>query len=148
MDSTGEKDTVEILNIAKDDAIAWPRRVLRTYPEPIERNMESVVQPFVGKSHQVNNTILDIFNDKLGLPHGVLRGQHSEVEHSGSEARIIKNPPMPHNVEKRALGAHTDFGSLSFLHNRLGGLQVLVPASDSWQYIKVLAKIWSFSNGY
>ena len=37
-----------------------------------------------------------------------------------------------------ALRAHTDFGSLSFLHNRLGGLQVLPPGSDRWQYVRPL----------
>ncbi len=36
-----------------------------------------------------------------------------------------------------AIGAHTDFGSLSLLHNRLGGLQVLPPGYTEWQYVKV-----------
>ncbi|KXN87807.1 1-aminocyclopropane-1-carboxylate oxidase [Leucoagaricus sp. SymC.cos] len=136
VDASGEKDTVEFMNIAKDDVLAWPSHVHRRYPEPVERNMSTVVQPFVQKSLQVNQVILEIFNEKLGLPQGCLLEQHIPEEHSGCEARIIKNPPMPHNVHKRALGAHTDFGSLSFLHNRLGGLQVLVPGSDTWQYIK------------
>lgn len=25
----------------------------------------------------------------------------------------------------------------SFLHNRLGGLQVMVPGTETWQYVKV-----------
>ncbi|EJD06828.1 Clavaminate synthase-like protein [Fomitiporia mediterranea MF3/22] len=33
-------------------------------------------------------------------------------------------------------GAHTDYGSLSFLHNRLGGLQVLPPGSPDWHYVR------------
>lgn len=136
VDASGEKDTVEFLNVAKDDALAWPSHVHRTYPEPVERGMSTIVRPFVQKSLEVNQTILNIFNDKLGLPEGTLMKQHSLDEHSGCEARIIKNPPMPHNTQKRAIGAHTDFGSLSFLHNRLGGLQVLVPGSDSWQYVR------------
>ncbi len=40
-----------------------------------------------------------------------------------------------------AIGAHTDFGSLSFLHNRLGGLQVLPPGYTEWQYVKVSRQI-------
>ena len=83
-------------------------------------------------------------------------GRHSETEHSGSEARVIHSLPLtPEEREARkAIGAHTDFGSLvsdicvvahaaltslrqSFLHNRLGGLQVLPPGSERWQYIKV-----------
>ncbi|KAJ3561264.1 hypothetical protein NP233_g10302 [Leucocoprinus birnbaumii] len=136
VDATGEKDTVEFINIAKNDALAWPTVVHRKYPGPIDREMATVVRPFVEKSLEVNQTILSIFNDKLGLPEGTLLDQHPIDEHSGCEARLIKNPPMPHNVTKRAIGAHTDFGSLSFLHNRLGGLQVLAPGSDDWQYIR------------
>ena len=41
---------------------------------------------------------------------------------------------------KVAHGAHTDFGSLSFLHNRLGGLQVLPRGSsnieEDWVYVR------------
>lgn len=112
MDASGEKDTVEFLNIAKDDALAHSPENRRGYPSPIEQSMTTVVRPFVEKSLEVNQTILEIFNDKLGLPEGFLMKQHPLDEPSGSEARIIKNPPMSHDVEKRALGAHTDFGSL------------------------------------
>lgn len=133
VDATGELDTVEFINIAKDDVFMNPSH---KYPAPIEREMVTIVKPFVQKSLEVNQTILDIFNDRLGLPEGTLLEQHPLHEHSGSEARIIKNPPMPHDAHKQAIGAHTDFGSLSFLHNRLGGLQVLPPGSEDWQYVK------------
>jgi len=136
VDATGEKDTVEFLNIAKDDVLAQSQNNRRSYPPPIERSMATIVRPFVQKSLEVNRTILEVFNDKLALPEGLLLQQHPLDEPSGSEARIIKNPPMPKNVEKRAIGAHTDFGSLSFLQNRLGGLQVLVPDAETWQYVK------------
>jgi len=109
VDATGELDTVEFLNIAKDDVLMDPSR---KYPGPIDREMTTTVRPFVQKSLEVNQTILGIFNDKLGLPKGTLTDLHPPREHSGSEARLIKNPPMPHNIHKRAIGAHTDFGSL------------------------------------
>ncbi|KAJ3561262.1 hypothetical protein NP233_g10301 [Leucocoprinus birnbaumii] len=112
VDASGEKDTVEFMNIAKDDVLAWPSAVHRRYPTPVERGMPYIVQPFVKKSLEVNRIILGIFNDKLGLPKGCLLQQHLPEKRSGCEARIIKNPAMPHNVHKRALGAHTDFGSL------------------------------------
>ncbi|KAF7783865.1 hypothetical protein Agabi119p4_30 [Agaricus bisporus var. burnettii] len=138
VDASGEKDTVEFWNISKNDALAWPSHVHRTYPELLDRNMPTIIRPFVQKSLNVNETILGIFNDRLGLPKGTLESLHPVKEPSGCEARIIKNPPMPHNDQKRGIGAHTDFGSLSFLHNRLGGLQVLAPTSDTWQYVKPL----------
>lgn len=39
---------------------------------------------------------------------------------------------------KTALGQHTDFGSVTVLFNRLGGLQVQLPGTDDWQYVKPL----------
>jgi len=37
-----------------------------------------------------------------------------------------------------SLGEHTDFGSVTVLFNRLGGLQILPPGSEEWQYVKPL----------
>lgn len=114
VDASGEKDTVEFWNISKNDALAWPSHVHRTYPELLDRNMPTIIRPFVQKSLNVNETVLDIFNDRLGLPKGTLESLHPVEEPSGCEARIIKNPPMPHNDQKRGIGAHTDFGSLVY----------------------------------
>jgi len=137
-DETGSKDTVEFINVSQDDALAWPKPVHRTYPSTVNVRMESTIVPFVRKSAEVNRTIMEILNDKLGLPAGTLPRRHLLEEHSGTEARCIKTPPRPEGMseEKAALGAHTDFGSLTFLHNRLGGLQVMVPGTDKWQYIR------------
>lgn len=75
--------------------------------------MEGTIRPFIEKSLAVNNTLLDIFNDRLGLPQGTLAKKHLREEPSGSESRCIKNPPKPAATEsKTAIGAHTDFGSL------------------------------------
>ena len=104
--------------------------------------MERTIKPFVRKSVNINNTILEVFETKLGLATGALREKHRFDMKSGSEARCIKSPPKKTSdiVEKgkAALGAHTDFGSLSFLHNRLGGLQVLPPGVEDWQFVRPL----------
>jgi isopenicillin N synthase-like dioxygenase len=42
------------------------------------------------------------------------------------------------DAQKMSLGEHTDFGSVTVLFNRLGGLQILPPDSDKWQYVKPL----------
>lgn len=107
-------DAVEFINVSKDDALAFPNVVHRTYPAPTTAAIPTAVAPFVRKSLDINNTILRIFNDRLGLPQGTLDQLHSLEEHSGSETRVIKAPPMPGKAvaDKATLGAHTDFGSL------------------------------------
>ncbi|EJD04538.1 Clavaminate synthase-like protein [Fomitiporia mediterranea MF3/22] len=142
-DEYGNLDTVEFINVSKDDVLAYPRVVHRTYPSTVNNRMESTIRPFVEKSLHVNNTVLSVFEKKLGLPSGTLLELHSREEPSGSEARCIKNPPKQPGIdstnnakETSAIGAHTDFGSLSFLHNRLGGLQVLPPNNPDWQYVR------------
>ncbi|KAK0467581.1 hypothetical protein IW261DRAFT_1058066 [Armillaria novae-zelandiae] len=135
VDASGQQDTAEYINVSKDDALAYPNVVHRTYPSPVNKRMESTIIPFVTKSVKINDTMMKIFNDKLGLPKGMLTKLHPSDEYSGSEARVTKNP-VGYPADRMAIGAHTDFGSLSFLHNRLGGLQVLPPGYSEWQYVK------------
>lgn len=152
VDATGALDLVEFINVSKDDVLAYPVVARRAYPAPVNARMAGTIQPFVRKSLEVNNTILEIFNDKLGLPRGALAARHAMDEHSGSEARCIRKPPTRNPKDavteqgepRQAIGSHTDFGSLSFLHNRLGGLQVLVPGAETWQYVKVRSWIFYF----
>ena len=140
----GNPDNVEFINISKEDALAYPKVVHRTYPSSVVVHMERTIAPFVRKSLAVIDTILSVFEKKLELPQGSLLELHCRTGLSGSEARCIKSPAKYYNSggavdkEKVSLGAHTDFGSLSFLHNRLGGLQVLPPGSADWQYVRPL----------
>ncbi|KAJ7116907.1 Clavaminate synthase-like protein [Mycena epipterygia] len=133
VDASGKVDTAEFLNVAKDDALAWPGQARRSYPSTVNVRMESTIVPFVKKSLAVNNTLLEVFNDKLGLPKGTLLKLHPREEYSGSETRSTFSPPI---IDRQVISAHTDYGSLSFLHNRLGGLQVFVPGAETWQYVK------------
>nr|VWO97788.1 Calcium-transporting ATPase (EC [Ganoderma boninense] len=137
LDERGSRDVTEFINVSKDDALAWPTLVHRTYPSTVTERMEATIKPFVEKSLAVNHSLIDVLNDKLGLPQGTLAEFHQAHEHSGCIARVIRAPPHPVPEEKLFLSAHTDYGSLSFLHNRLGGLQVLPPGSDRWFYVKV-----------
>ena len=117
-DETGALDTVEFINVSKDDALAWPGKVHREYPSTVNARMESTIRPFIEKSLAVNNTLLAVLNDRLGLPEGALGLRHPREEPSGSESRCIKNPPRPNGMtkEQAAIGAHTDFGSLVCRH--------------------------------
>ncbi|KAH9950615.1 Clavaminate synthase-like protein [Amylocystis lapponica] len=137
-DETGALDSVEFFNVSKDDALAWPVQVHRAYPPAVAARIPDVVIPFVRKSVEVNRTLISVLGDRLGLPDGAILRRHRTEEHSGCETRCIRSPPRPEGMieDRAALGAHTDFGSLSFLHNRMGGLQVLVPGSNQWQWAK------------
>ncbi|KAF8589979.1 Clavaminate synthase-like protein [Ramaria rubella] len=137
IDEYGNVDTIELFNVAKDDALARPNIVHRVYAPPVEEGM-SVIRAFVEASEIIQRYLMDVMSDRLGLPKEVLREKHNPSEYSGSEARILRNPPTTMSKEQVALGEHTDFGSLSFLHNILGGLQVLLPETKKWQFVKPL----------
>lgn len=137
IDANGTLDAVEFLNVAKDDILAWPEHVHRTYPSTVNAYMTSTLKPYAEKSLEISLTIFSVLEKRLGLPSGALIQRHSLKEASGSEARCIRSPPRPEAPpDKSSLGIHSDFGSLAILHNRLGGLQVLPPGSDEWKYVK------------
>ncbi|KAF9468233.1 Clavaminate synthase-like protein [Collybia nuda] len=137
VDLDGSKDNAEFINISKDDALAYPQVAHVAYPSSVNARMESTIRPFVEACMEINSTMLEVFNARLGLPEGALAQHHPREQYSVSEARCIRVPPSPGST-KIAVGAHTDFGSLSFLANRLGGLQVMLPGETEWKYVKPL----------
>ncbi|KAK4046710.1 hypothetical protein OIO90_006463 [Microbotryomycetes sp. JL221] len=150
VDAKGNLDTVEFMNIAKDDALAFPVVRQRTYPRVVENEMIVTIRPFIQKSDDVLKTLLSVLEPFVGLPSGTLAKYHENGRPnlSGSEARIIFKPPTgapgspvegvgEDGKPAAAIGSHTDFGSFSMLHSRgCGGLQVLPPGSEEWYYIK------------
>lgn len=173
VDAKGNLDTVEFMNISKDDALAYPEPRQRTYPEAVNRNMPTITN-FVKSSDTVLKKLLEVLEPRVGVKPGVLQNLHANgpPHLSGSEARLIYKPfsGAPGALKEGtgedgkpadAIGSHTDFGSceyrksplsqlsldrqlmrcfsVSMLHGRgCGGLQVLPPGSDEWQYIKPL----------
>jgi hypothetical protein len=107
-------DNIEFINVSKDDALAYPQVVHLTYPSTINARMENTVAPFVRKSLDVMYVVLNIFNDKLGLPEGTLESLHAMDEHSACEVRCTRSPPLHDKaaMDRAMLAAHTDFGSL------------------------------------
>ncbi|KAH9911089.1 Clavaminate synthase-like protein [Epithele typhae] len=134
----GTRDVPEFVNIFKDDTHTWPAVARRTYPSAVNAPMESIVTPFVKNSLAINNRPIGVLNDKLGLPEGTLASLHKVEGFSGCTARFIRAPSYPGPEAKTLLTVHINFRSLSLLHNRLGGLQVLPPGSDQWFYVEPL----------
>ncbi|CAF3614776.1 unnamed protein product [Rotaria sp. Silwood1] len=92
------------------------------------------------KSHEIALVILEALSLKLGLDSRVLPNLHRLKQPSGDQLRLTKSTMYP--TEKGCLpavafGAHTDFGSITILFNRLGGLQVL-GSNGEWLDIQPL----------
>ena len=89
-------------------------------------------------SHAVVSLLLGLLDAKLGLPLEKLESLHRLRAVSGDQVRWVFAPTQPQDDRSIALGEHTDFGSITVLFNRLGGLQVLPPGTDQWCYVKPL----------
>ena len=90
-------------------------------------------------AHSVVTLVLDLLNEHLKLPPGTLATLHRLRALSGDQVRFVKAPPQPMDDRRVALGQHTDFGSVTVLFNRLGGLQILPPGKDAeWCYVRPL----------
>lgn len=142
IDSNGTRDRVEFWNISKDDILHHSSSPL---PHPsILRAAETraTIAKFMTSSHEIVTVILGILNANLGLPQGTLESLHRLEAESGDQVRWVKSPPQPRNDRAVALGEHTDFGSVTVLFNRLGGLQVLISSESSqgggWKYVRPL----------
>lgn len=117
---------------------------------------------YVKHSHALLTNLLAHLTSALQLPPNTLEPYHDIKLKSGDHIRIVHSPPpsssslasYQNHPDTATLGAHTDFGSLTLLFNRLGGLQVLLPPSiaaenatkdtgegkgmGSWAYVRPL----------
>lgn len=78
--------------------------------------------------------VTSLLSDRLALrtdvkQEGGLRSLHALSSPSGDQIRFVRAPPQHPVSSSVALGEHTDFGSVTILLNRLGGLQVRLPPS-------------------
>jgi isopenicillin N synthase-like dioxygenase len=103
------------------------------------------------------DVVLGVLNRGLGLPEGTLAGLHRLDCASGDQVRLLRAPPLPEEERERLalaaatttktngngvvtdrplLGAHTDFGSVTVLFARVGGLQVSLPSLENGNALK------------
>ncbi|CAP95497.1 Pc21g06000 [Penicillium rubens Wisconsin 54-1255] len=122
--------------VSKDDILS----VSDPLPAPeVLHKSRARLASFMRGSHAIVTLILEILNDQLALPRGTLSNLHRQHAVSGDQVRFVKAPPQPVDDRRTALGQHTDFGSVTVLFNRLGGLQVLPPGADAeWVYARPL----------
>jgi isopenicillin N synthase-like dioxygenase len=114
--------------------------ISKPIPAPgVLASRRELLRSFIGAAHGIVTLVLTLLNDHLRLPANTLQDMHRLEGHSGDQVRFIKAPPQPADDRRTALGEHTDFGSVTVLFNRLGGLQVLPPGRDAdWCYVKPL----------
>jgi len=136
VDANGTPDTQEYYNISKDDIVGL-RKDRAGHPKPVEDQREKL-EVFVKSSHKVVTTILRALGEQLGLDPELLPSMHKIDSPSGDHCRVTYTPPPPAGTGKNPItfGGHTDFGSVTLLFNRLGGLQVVNPGDTKWIYVK------------
>ncbi|KAF2085359.1 Clavaminate synthase-like protein, partial [Saccharata proteae CBS 121410] len=124
IDIKGNKDRNEFYNISKDDIIG----VTPPLPAPSALDPDRpLLRSFINNSHALTILVLSILNDRLSLPPNTLPSLHRLNAVAGDQVRFIRAPPQPPDDRKITLGEHTDFGSVTVLFNRVGGLQVRLP---------------------
>lgn len=131
------------LQIPKDDFLGISEKPF-AHPQVLHDH-NNLITSYTRNSHALVTTILEHLNTHLHLPAGKLQSLHRLTAPAGDQIRLIKAPPQPPSDLKTALGKHTDFGSITILFNRLGGLQILPPPSlvpsgqePEWTYVKPL----------
>lgn len=135
IDSKGTKDRNEFYNVSKDDILG----ISNPLPAPaILEPQRDLLESYMRQSHAIVTLLLRHLNARLDLPPEKLPSLHRLHVASGDQVRWVHAPPQPQDDRTTALGEHTDFGSVTILFNRLGGLQVLLPHTDEWCYVKPL----------
>ncbi|KAF1943882.1 Clavaminate synthase-like protein [Clathrospora elynae] len=129
IDKQGTRDRNEFYNISKDDILA----LTKPLPSPALLNLHrDQYKTYIQSSHAICMLITSLLSERLALTRevraaGGLQAIHRLGVRSGDQIRFVKAPPQEQSLKGIALGEHTDFGSVTVLFNRLGGLQVRLP---------------------
>lgn len=125
-----------IAQVSKDDILG----ITPPLPAPNTLNeSRSLLESFMRTSHSIVTVLLTLLNTGLGLQESTLPDLHRIASVGGDQVRFVKAPPQPADDRRTVLGEHTDFGSVTILFNKLGGLQVLPPgAGAEWEYVRPL----------
>ncbi|KAH7409881.1 hypothetical protein DE146DRAFT_742508 [Phaeosphaeria sp. MPI-PUGE-AT-0046c] len=129
IDKQGTRDRNEFYNISKDDVLGLSPPL----PSPAVLNPHrALYKSYTHSSHAICMLITSLVSSRLPLTptaraSGALESLHRLSAPSGDQIRFVQAPPQEQSLKGVALGEHTDFGSVTVLFNRLGGLQVRLP---------------------
>lgn len=139
VDDKGTRDHSEFYNVSKDEVLGIQQPGRKPpqptpHPEVVKERFDQL-QVFMKSCHQVVQVIAESLGRSLGLPEGLIESMHRIDQPSCCQARVTHAPPV-RPASTITLGEHTDFGSVTVLFNQLGGLQVLAPNKQDWEYVK------------
>ena len=95
-----------------------------------------LLRDYVYNCRAVIDLMIEALEKHLELPKGTLANLHRINERSGDHVRFNQAAIQPFTEEGAKQGEHTDFGTLTILMNWLGGLQIRLPDSEHWVYVK------------
>ncbi|KAF2104569.1 Clavaminate synthase-like protein [Rhizodiscina lignyota] len=124
LDKKGTRDRNEYWNVSKNDVLG------DSEPQPnpdVIKEKRPLFASYVTHTHAITTLIMRILNDKLGLQPGTFAEWHRLHGPSGDQVRLIHVPPQPPDDRTLSNGEHTDFGSVTVLFNKVGGLQIRLP---------------------
>lgn len=104
-------------------------------PDLIKRNWD-LLGDYARSCRAAIDLMFTHLERNLELPTGTFAKLHRIEEMSGDHIRLIKTVPGKFDEESAKRGEHTDFGSLTILFNWLGGLQIRLPETNEWVYVR------------
>ncbi|EXJ61713.1 hypothetical protein A1O7_02142 [Cladophialophora yegresii CBS 114405] len=123
----------ETYNMRKDDLVGNCTPL--PCPDLIKRNWD-LLASYARNCRAAIDLMFTHLERNLELPIGTLAKLHRIEERSGDHIRFNRTAPGKFSEEKAKLGEHTDFGSLTILFNWLGGLQIRLPETNEWVYVR------------
>jgi isopenicillin N synthase-like dioxygenase len=119
--------------LRKDDVLGNCERLAC---HPIILDHQDLFASYIKHCRAAVDVLLEHLNTHLQLPPGTLANLHRIHERSGDHVRFVQAPPFPFSAAQAQRVEHTDFGSITILFNWLGGLQIRLPDSDEWVYVR------------
>jgi isopenicillin N synthase-like dioxygenase len=95
-----------------------------------------VLKQYVVDCRAAIDLMISHLETHLELPSGRLAELHRITARSGDHVRFNQAAIQPWSDENARGAEHTDFGTLTILMNWLGGLQIRLPTTEEWVYVK------------